>query len=177
MIRMSGGIMFAMKKSLKIGNAVISAWIYYDHERDKRERLAFYSPLQDRIDKLSSRTVRKWEKPKDVCADIMGLYGNFISWKYDDSFRVKVRDNAVSQRTNRCSITIITFTGDHPAEYVLSEYRKRDSVEKMLLELHKIRKVMLQDCKEITTELTGKQKEILESFGIRPEHVPTFLEN
>ena len=51
------------------------------------------------------------------------------------------------------------------------------SVEKMLLELHKLRKVILQDGKEITTEITRKQKEILESLGIKPEHVPTFLKS
>ncbi len=134
---------------------------------------------------------------------------------------------------NRCGITIIVFTGDHDAEYVLSQYRKRDaveklfvssktftggellrvhgmdalrgemfvnvisiairsrilaymrssgllkkySVEKMLLELHKLRKVILNDGKEITTEITRKQKKILESMGVRPEHVPTFLKN
>ncbi len=146
---------------------------------------------------------------------------------------MKVRDNAVSQRVNRCGITVITFTGDHDAEYILSQYRKRDaveklfmssktftggeplrvhgmdtlqgemfvnliaiairsgilsymrssdllkkySVEKMLLELHKLRKIVLQDGKEIMTEMTRKQREILESFGIKPEHVPTFLKN
>ena len=32
---MSGGTMFVMKRSLKIGNAVISAWTYYDPRRDE----------------------------------------------------------------------------------------------------------------------------------------------
>ena len=54
---------------------------------------------------------------------------------------------------------------------------KKYFVEKMLLELHKLRKVMLQDGKEITTETTRKEKEILESLGIKPEHVPTFLKS
>ena len=54
---------------------------------------------------------------------------------------------------------------------------KRYSVEKMILELHRLRKVILQDGREITTELTRKQKEILESLGIKPEHVPTFLKS
>ena len=52
---------------------------------------------------------------------------------------------------------------------------KKCSVEKMLLELHKLRKVILTDGKEITTEMTKKRKEILGSLVIRPEHVPTFL--
>ena len=233
MISISGEIMFAVKKTVKIGNVDISAWVYYDPERDSRERTVFYSSLKERMDRLSSRTVRKWEKPRDVCDDIMGPYRNFISFRYDGSFHIRIRDNAVSQRVNRCGITVITFTGDHNAEYVLSEYRKRDaveklfmssktftggeplrvhgidalrgemfvnlisiairsrilaymrssgllkkySVEKMLLELHKLRKVILQDGKEITTEITRKQKEILESLGIKPEHVPTFLKS
>ena len=128
---------------------------------------------------------------------------------------------------------MITFTGDHDAECILSEYRKRDAVEKlfmssktftggeplrvhgmdalrgemfvnlisiairskilaymrssgllkkysvenMILELHKLTKVILNDGREITTEMTRKQKEILESLGIKPEHVPTFLKS
>ena len=185
------------------------------------------------MEKLSRRDVRKWEKPHDIVDEIMGPYRPFISWRYDGTFHLKVRDNAVSQRINRCGITIITYTGDHDASYVLSEYRKRDSVEKlflssksfsggeplrvhgmetlnghlfvnlislairtmiiremrssglikkysvekMLLELHKIRKVILQSGKEITTKITKKQKEILSGFSIKPEHVPTFLKS
>ena len=53
----------------------------------------------------------------------------------------------------------------------------RSSEVKMILELHKIRKVILQDGKEITTEITKKQKEILSGFTIKPEHVPTFLKS
>ena len=233
MITMSGEIMFAARRMANIGNVDISAWVYYDPGRDSRERTVFYSSLKERMDRLSSRTVRKWEKPRDVCDDIMGPYRNFISFRYDGSFHIRIRDNAVSQRVNRCGITVITFTGDHDAEYVLSEYRKRDaveklfmssktftggeplrvhgmdalrgemfvnliaiairsrilaymrssgmlkrySVEKMILELHKLRKVILQDGREITTEITRKQKEILESLGIKPEHVPTFLKS
>ena len=37
---------------------------------------------------------------------------------------------------------------------------KKYSIEKMLLELHKLRKVILNGGKEITTEITRKQKEI-----------------
>ena len=63
-------------------------------------------------------------------------------------------------------------------EYIISSgLLKKYSVEKMLLELHKLRKVILNDRKEITTEITRKQKEILESLGIKPEHVPTFLKS
>lgn len=233
MIRISGEILFAQRRKLRLGQSDVNAWVYYDPDRDKRERISFYSALQERIERISSRSVRKWERPREVCEEIMGQYVRFISWKYDGSFHVNVRDNAVSQRVNRCGITIITFTGDHDAPYVLSEYRKRDSVEKlflssktftggeplrvhsmetlkghmfvnlialairshiladmrlsglqkkysvekMLLELHKLRKVILQDGKDITTEITRKQKEILGAFNIKPEYVPTFLKS
>ena len=61
-------------------------------------------------------------------------------------------------------------------EYIISSgLLKKYSVEKMLLELHKLRKVIVNDGKEITTEITRKQKEILESLGIKPENLPTFL--
>ena len=42
---------------------------------------------------------------------------------------------------------------------------KRYSVEKMILELDKLRKVILHDGKEITTEITRKQKEILDRWA------------
>ena len=233
MITLSGEIIFAVEKTAKIGNVDISAWVYYDPGRDSMERTVFYSCLKERMDRLFSRTVRKWEKPGDVCDDIMGQYRNFVSFLYDGSFLIRTRDNAVSQMVNRCGITVITFTGDHDAEYTLSEYKKRDAVEKlfmssktftggepvrvhgmyalrremfvnliliairsriqeymrssifpkkyyvekMLLELHKLRKVILHVGKVITTVITRKQKEILESLGIKPEHVPTFLKS
>ena len=110
-----------------------TAWVYYDPSRDSKERTVFYSSLKERMDRLSSRTVRKWEKPRDVCDDTMGPYRNFISFRYDGSFHIRIRDNVVSQRVNRCGITVITFTGDHDAEYILSEYRKRDAVEKQFM--------------------------------------------
>ena len=43
--------------------------------------------------------------------------------------------------------------------------------------MHKLRKVILNDGKEITTEITRKQKEILESLDIKLEYVPTFLKS
>jgi hypothetical protein len=54
---------------------------------------------------------------------------------------------------------------------------KKYSLEMILLELHKLRKVILNGGRKITTEITRKQKEILESLGIKPEHVPTFLKS
>ena len=45
----------------------------------------------------------------------------------------------------------------------------------MIFEMYKLRKVILQDGKEIITVMTRKRKDILESPGIKPEHVPTFL--
>ena len=95
MITMSGEIMFAVKKTVKIGNVNISAWVYYDPDMDGRERTVFYSSLKERMDSLSSRTLRKWERPKNVCDDIMGPYRNFISFRYDGSFHISIRDNAV----------------------------------------------------------------------------------
>ena len=231
MIRLSGDIIFAGKHRIKVGKHEIGAWVYYDQERDRRERSAFYLSLYGKIEDLKKREVRKYEKPKYAAEEIMGAYMNFISWKYSGSFTVKIRENAVSQRVNRCGMTIITFTGDHDPSDLMMQYRKRDSVEKlflssksflgadplrvhsmetlkghmfvnivslvirswllaemkktdlaerysiekMLLELHKLRKVRLQNGREITTEITRKQREILEKFSIRSEHVPTFL--
>ena len=140
------------------------------------------------------------------------------SWR----FHVKTRIALPAFDTcGESGITVITFTGDHDAKYILSEYRKRDaveklfmssktftggeplrvhgmdalrgemfvnliaiairsrilaymrssgllkrfSVEKMILELHKLRKVILHDGKEITTEITRKQKEILKHWA------------
>ena len=50
---------------------------------------------------------------------------------------------------------------------ILAEMKKTDlanrySIEKILLELHKVRKVKLQNCKEIMTEITKKERDIIE---------------
>ena len=88
---------------------------------------------EGKMDRLSSHTLRKWEKTKDVCYDIMSPYRKFISFRYDGLFNIRIRDNTVSQRVNRCGITEITFTGDYAAEYVLLEYCKRNAVEKLFM--------------------------------------------
>ena len=63
---------------------------------------------------------------------------------------------------------------------ILTEMKKTDlasrySIEKILLELHKVRKVKLQNGREIMTEITKKERDIIEKFSIKSEHVPTFL--
>ncbi len=83
LISMSVEIRFAVRRTARIGSTDVSAWVYYDPERDSRERTVFYSSLKERIDMLPSRTVRRWEKPRDVCDDIMGPYRNFIFFRYD----------------------------------------------------------------------------------------------
>ncbi|MEM3858853.1 MAG: hypothetical protein QW478_05545 [Candidatus Micrarchaeaceae archaeon] len=58
-----------------------------------------------------------------------------------------------------------------------SVLQKKYSEEKMLLELYKLRNVVLQDGKKNTMEITRKQKEMTGCFGIKPEYVPTFLKS
>ena len=108
---------------------------------------------------------------------------------------IMIRDNNISQRDaiEKLFVQYKAFTGGesfrvHGMEALKGEmimnliaitdrYRilrymrpsgllKKYSVEKMLLELYKFSKVILQDKKEITTEITRRQKEILESMGI-----------
>ncbi len=64
-----------MKKTNKIGKTDVSVLVYYDPERESRERTVFYSSLKEGMDRLSLRTVRKREKPGDGCDDIMGHTG------------------------------------------------------------------------------------------------------
>ena len=234
MIHLSGDIIFAEKHKLTVGSGDINTWVDYDPERDKRERSAFYVSLHGKIENLRKRELREYEKPAYVVEEIMGGYLNFIRWKYDwnsNAFTVRIKENAVSQRVNRCGITIIAFTGEYDSADLLMQYRKRDSVEKLflssksylcaeplrvhsletlrgilfvnivalairsailtemkktdlasrysiekiLLELHKVRKVKLQNGKEIMTEITRKERDIIEKFSIKSEHVPTFL--
>ena len=88
--------MFAVRRIVKISNVDVSAWVYYDPDRDNRERTVFYSSLKEMMDRLSSSTVRKREKPGNFCADIRVPYMNFISFRYDGSFHIRIRDNTVS---------------------------------------------------------------------------------
>jgi hypothetical protein len=47
-----------------------------------------------------------------------------------------------------------------------SKLSKKYSVEKLLLELSKIRKIVLANGEEVTSEITKKQREIMESLNI-----------
>lgn len=71
-IRVGGEIMFAMNGMLRIGNKDVIVWIYYSPDLDRKGRLAVYSALQDRIERLSTRTVKKWDRPRDVREKIVG---------------------------------------------------------------------------------------------------------
>ncbi|MGC8619392.1 MAG: hypothetical protein ACP5LA_02620 [Thermoplasmata archaeon] len=53
-----------------------------------------------------------------------------------------------------------------------SKLSKKYSVEKLLLELSKIRKIALANGKKVTSELTKRQKKILESLNISADYVP-----
>ncbi|MGC8681650.1 MAG: IS1634 family transposase, partial [Thermoplasmata archaeon] len=138
------------------------------------------------------------------------------------------KENAISQRLNRCGITILGYKGNYKPEEVLIWYRTRDeiekmflslksylgakpmrvqsketlnsllfvnfialllrhkllkimldsglskkySVEKLFLELSKIRKIVLANRKEIVSEITKKQREIMESLNVAIDYVP-----
>jgi len=49
---------------------------------------------------------------------------------------------------------------------------KKYSVEKLFLELSKIRKIVLANGKEIVSEITKKQREIMESLNVAIDYVP-----
>ncbi|MEM4058678.1 MAG: hypothetical protein QXZ12_08170 [Thermoplasmata archaeon] len=53
-----------------------------------------------------------------------------------------------------------------------SELPKNYSVEKLLLELGKIRKIVLANGKEIVSEITKKQREIMESLNVAIDYAP-----
>ncbi|MEM0134708.1 MAG: hypothetical protein QXU18_05690 [Thermoplasmatales archaeon] len=167
MLRLSEDIFFAEKYYLVIGKNTVRASVFYDPERDRRERIVIYSNLQERMEKLSRRDMREWEKPSDIVYGIMGPYRSFISWKYDGMFHLNARDNAVLQRMNRCGITIITFTGYHYASHVLSEYRKRDSVEKRSINCAGSEMGSFRIRKE-------PRREIIIILN-RSDHLPTFM--
>lgn len=64
---------------------------------------------------------------------------------------------------------------DKGGKYLIGVFGKKLIGLDMILELHKLRTVFLQDGCEITTEITRKHKEILEQLEIKRELVPTFL--
>ncbi|MEM3334260.1 MAG: hypothetical protein QW745_08715 [Thermoplasmata archaeon] len=53
-----------------------------------------------------------------------------------------------------------------------SELTKNYSVEKLLLELKKIRKIVLGNGKKIVSEITKKQSKIMESLNVAINYVP-----
>ena len=81
LIRMSCDIIFAQRREIRIGKSMVNAWVYYSPERDRMERVSFYSALHDRMDQFSRRKVRRWEKPREIAGEITGPYLSFISWR------------------------------------------------------------------------------------------------
>lgn len=61
------------------------------------EQVELFSSLHDRMDQLSWRNVRKWGRPREIAGEFMEEYLQFISWRHDMSFQVKVRDSACSR--------------------------------------------------------------------------------
>jgi len=221
--KFNGRILFVKDIKLDIGYRTYKAYIYYDPEREHRERVHFYGRLHDIIERLEGRVIRRWEDPGTVVDDIAGNFSIYLRWSVKgNKLKVSVRDKAVSQRVNRMGFMVIVYNGDYGWDDVLGMYKERGLVEemfrslkndvsgvplrvqktsvakgmifvnflalilrfrllrmlkssglieeysipKLILELSKVKKVVLADGKTITTEVTKRQREIIEKLGL-----------
>lgn len=228
MLRIENNIIFYNSAKLSIYDQDLSVYIYYDLGREKDEKERFYLTLEERMGQLKQRKIWRYEQPEEIAKEVMGEYYKYINWSYNTSFEVTPKENAISQRLNRCGITILGYKGNYKPEEVLIRYRARDEIEKMFLslksyvgakpmrvqsketlnsllfvnfialilrhkllkmmldsgltkkysaeklflELSKIRKIVLANGKEIVSEITKKQREIMESLNVAIDYVP-----
>ena len=221
--RFNGKILFVKDIKLEIDHRSYNAFVYYDPEREHRERTHFYARLHDIIERIEGRVIRQWEEPSTVVNDVASNFSSYLKWNLKGNrLHVSVKDKAVSQRVNRMGFMVLIYNGNYEWDYVLGMYKERELVEKMfkalkndisgiplrvhktsvargiifvnflalilrfkllrmlkssnlirdysipklILEMSKIKRVILADGNTITTEISKTQREIIKKLGL-----------
>jgi transposase len=216
-------LIFVMPVKVEIGGNTLNAYAFYNPDREKEEKDAFYKRLYAVVETLKGVKLTKWMDAKDVVEEIAGELQQYIEWsEKGERIGARIRAKAVAQRVNRMGKVILLYNGDFTWQEVLSMYRGKDIVEKsfemlkhdiaalpmnahktetvkgflflcflslilrmrllkqmqdtglcekytvdaLLLELEKIKKVELSNNEMLVTELTKKQKDILARLGL-----------
>lgn len=206
-----------------VGSATVEGYLYYDPKREHSEKEALRSHLYDIREELIKVRLRKGSNPYLVFKEKAQGFMNFFEWQVvDNRFEVDIKQNAVTQRTNKMGKYILFYSGDFDWMTCLSLYRERNEIEKsfkelkneidilplnthsdkttrgfifvaflsliirtklmnkmrdvglldkysvelLLLQLDKFRKITLGDEQVINTEMTKKQREIFEALKL-----------
>lgn len=206
-----------------LGDHILKGYLYYDPKREQEECETLTSHLYDIREALLNVRLNKNQSAHRVFFEKAGKFRNFFDWKQvENRFEVTIRQNAVTQQTNRMGKYMLFYSGDVDWMTCLSLYRERDCIEKefkglkselevlplkthsiattrgylfiafiglilrsrlvrmlkdsglakkysvegVVLELEKWRKVTLADGRVMTTEMTKKQRTILEALDL-----------
>ena len=194
-----------------------------DATREHDEREKFFLQLHDAIERLEKYNPKNLKHPQQAANGVLKGCTNYVTWKFvDGKFKVKPKQNAITQRLNKMGKFILLYQGDLDWITCLTLYRQRDavekcimamkdflgalplnvqkdetvkgflfivflgmiirtklhlmmkenglakqfSVEKMLLELEKIKKYQLENGEIMVSEVTKKNRAILEAFNL-----------
>ena len=194
-----------------------------DATREHDEREKFFLQLHDAIERLEKYNPKNLKHPQQAANGVLKGFTNYVTWKFvDGKFKVKPKQNAITQRLNKMGKFILLYQGDLDWITCLTLYRQRDavekcimamkdflgalplnvqkdettkgflfivflgmiirtklhlmmkenglakqfSVEKMLLELEKIKKYQLENGEIMVSEVTKKNRAILEAFNL-----------
>ena len=218
-----GQTIYAKPVVFALGDHLLKGYLYYDPKREQEEREALTSRLHDIREALLNVRLKKNQSAYHVFSEKAGKLKNFFDWnQVENRIEVTIRQNAVTQRTNRMGKYMLFYSGDVDWMTCLSRYRERDCIEKefkglkseletlplrthstattrgylfiaflslilrsrllgvmkesglakkysvegVLLELEKWRKVTLADGRVMMTEMTKKQRTILEALDL-----------
>jgi transposase len=206
-----------------VGSSTVQGYLYYDPKLEHSEKESLRSHLYDVREELIKVRLRKGSNYYSVFKEKAQGLMNFFEWKVvDNRFEVAIKQNAVTQRTNKMGKYILFYSGDFDWMTCLTLYRERNEIEKsfkelkneidilplnthsdkatrgfifvaflsliirtklmnkmrdaglldkysvelLLLQLDKLRKITLGDGQVITTEMTKKQREIFEALKL-----------
>ena len=114
-----------------LGDRELKGYLYYDPKREREEKEALTSHLYDIREALLNVRLKRNQSAQQVFFSKAGKFKNFFDWEQvDNRIEVTIRQNAVTQRTNRMGKYMLFYSGDVDWMTCLSLYRERDCIEK-----------------------------------------------
>ena len=127
-----GSFLHAIQGTLDLAGHRLHYSLYYDRERETRERNQFFRALIEVEERLGQRMLQRGEKPWEVFEDIAGKCAPYLLYRLDNGRLIlRRRVKAISRYLNRLGKEILVASEELPWDMPLSLYRAKERVEKV----------------------------------------------
>jgi len=127
-----GSFLHAIQGVIDLAGHCLHYSLYYDRERETRERNQFFRVLIGVEERLGQRILQRGEKPWEVFEDIAGKYATYLSYRLDNGrFLLRRRVKAISRCLHRLGKEILVAPEELPWDIPLSLYRAKERLEKV----------------------------------------------